>query len=103
KGEWKGDLSNEIRGTARPESVDHTVDHRLDDGRLPTCERLSGERTLEQASVRVVLRLVHFQNRPAEDVSHDIAVDRRREARAVPQDLLDGLEAHRSNGVVTDV
>ena len=78
-----GKVSSRTR-SARPsldEVVDEGVHHGADDVVLPALHGLAGERLLDEASVGVVLRLVHLQDGVAEHRTHDLLVPLRREAR----------------------
>jgi hypothetical protein len=86
-------LLHQIRVAPAAERVHEVLDDGADDVHLPRLHRLAREGLLDERAVRVMLGLVHLEDRVAEEEADGVRVPRRRERVAVSQDLLHCVEA----------
>ena len=86
---------DEVGAAAVDERVDVLVDDVDDELAFPGVHRLAAERLLHEAAVRVVLGLVHLEDRVAHHRAHHVGVPARRERVAVAEHRLHGVETER--------
>ena len=75
--------AHEVAALVVDDLVEHLVDDAAHEVALPRLHRLAAERLLHEPAVRVVLGLVHLEDRVAEHRAHDVGVAGRRERLAV--------------------